>query len=77
MHAAVILITTTKGKAWEVAERVSKVEYVKHVYSVTGPYDVIACFETEKPIIEVIKDIVKRIHEIEGVERTITCIAIH
>lgn len=77
MHAAFILITTEKGKAWSVAAEVAKVEGVKLAHPVAGPYDVIAYVESERSIIEALKGIIENIHAIEGVERTLTCIAIH
>jgi len=76
MHAIFVLIDTRPGKAFEVANKVAKIEKVKAAYVVTGPFDVIAFFESEEPIADV-KKIVSKIHEIEGVERTLTAIAIH
>jgi len=76
MHVVFVLINTRPGKAFEVAEKVAKIEKVKAAYAVTGPFDVIALFESEEPIADV-KKIVTKIHEVEGVERTLTAIAIH
>lgn len=76
MHVVFILINTKVGKAFEVAERVAKIERVKAAYAVTGPYDVIAYFESEEPIVD-IKRVISKVHEIEGVERTLTAVAIH
>ncbi|MHC1628234.1 MAG: Lrp/AsnC ligand binding domain-containing protein [Candidatus Nezhaarchaeales archaeon] len=76
MHVIFVLINTKPGKAFEVAEKVSKIEKVKAAYAVTGPYDVIAYFEAEEPIADV-KKMVSKIHEIDGVERTLTAIAVH
>lgn len=76
MHVVFILINTKVGKAFEVAEKVAKVEKVKAAYAVTGPYDVIAYFESEEPIAD-LKKIIGKIHEIEGVERTLTAVAVH
>jgi len=76
MHVAFVLINTKPGKAFEVADKVAKIEKVKATYAVTGPFDVIAFFESEEPIADVGK-IVTKIHEVEDVERTLTAIAIH
>jgi DNA-binding Lrp family transcriptional regulator len=76
MHVVFVLINTRPGKAFEVANKVAKIEKVKAAYAVTGPFDVIAFFESEEPIADV-KKIISKIHEIEGVERTLTAIAIH
>jgi len=76
MHVIFILLNTKAGKAFKVAEEVSKIEGVKAAYVVTGPYDVIAYFESEQPIADV-KKVISKIHEIDGVERTITAITVH
>lgn len=76
MHVVFVLINTKPGKAFEVAEKVAKIEKVKSAYAVTGPYDVIACFKSEEPIAD-IKRVISKIHEIEGVERTLTAVAVH
>jgi len=76
MHAVFVLINTKPGKAFEVADKVAKIEEVKAAYAVTGPFDVIAFFESDEPIADV-KKVVSKIHEIDGVERTLTAIAVH
>lgn len=76
MHVVFILISTKIGKAFEVAEKVAKIEKIKAAYAVTGPYDVIAYFESEEPIAD-IKKVISKIHEIEGVEKTLTAVAVH
>lgn len=77
MHAAFILIITKKGKAWNVARDVAKVDGVKFAHVVTGPYDVVAYVETVKPILEELRRVIEGIFAIEGVERTLTCIVVH
>lgn len=76
MHVVFVLINTKPGKAFEVADKVAKIEKVKAAYAVTGPFDVIAFFESDEPIADV-KKVVSKIHEIDGVERTLTAIAVH
>ena len=71
---AYILIQTAPGKAWSVADEISKLKGVKAAHSVTGAYDVIAYIEVED--LKALADLVKRIHAIEGVQRTQTAIAV-
>ena len=77
MHAAFILIEVKAGKAWSVASEASRIEYVRATHVVTGPYDVIVYLEAEEPLVDAIKRVVERIQGIEGVEKTVTAIAIH
>ncbi|MFP3908607.1 MAG: Lrp/AsnC ligand binding domain-containing protein [Halobacteriota archaeon] len=77
MHAAYMLLLTEKGKAFSVAEKASKVKNVKAAHPVTGIYDVIVYIEAEKELSESLKEIVENIHSIDGVEDTVTCIAVH
>lgn len=77
VHAAFILIQTSPGKAWIIAERVSKIDGVKIVYPVTGPYDVIAYVESKEEAVQLLKEVIAKIHGIKGVRRTLTAIAMH
>lgn len=69
-----ILIKTMAGKAWSVAEAVSKLGGVKMAHSVTGPYDVIA--HVEEPDLKALSELIKKIHAIEGIYRTQTAISV-
>ena len=72
---AFVLIEATMGKTKEVVTALEKVEGVKSVDAVTGPYDVIALIEM--PDVNAIGDIVtKRIHSVSGIARTVTCLAV-
>ena len=71
---AFILINTGPGKAWDVSEAVSKMEGVKMAYAVTGPFDVIAY--TEVIDIDALKDLITKIHDIKGTQRTQTAISV-
>lgn len=73
---AYILVETTKGKAWDVADAISKMRDVfgvKNVHPVAGSFDV-ACY-AELPDLEALKRFVNTIHGIEWVLRTQTLIA--
>jgi len=69
-----VLIQVEKGEPWPVAEEVSKIEGVKTTHVVTGQYDIIAFAELDE--LQDIKDLIKRIHQMEGVQHTQTAVCI-
>ena len=72
---AYVLIETAVGRAKEVATALEKLEGVKSVDPVTGPYDIIVIAEREN--LNDIGDLVTgKIHPIAGITRTVTCLAI-
>ena len=72
---AFILIETMVGRSREVCAALARLEGVKSVDTVTGPYDVIALVEAKT--LNDIGDIVTgKIHPIAGISRTVTCLAI-
>jgi DNA-binding Lrp family transcriptional regulator len=74
--SAYILIQTEVGKAASVAEEVGAIEGVVSADDVTGPYDVIACAESES-VDELGKMVVSRVQMIPGITRTLTCPVVH
>jgi DNA-binding Lrp family transcriptional regulator len=75
MPKAFILIETMVGRTREIADAMDKIEEVKSVDLVTGPYDIIAVVEADT--LNQIGDIITQvIHPIGGVSRTVTCLAI-
>ena len=72
---AFVLIETAVGKTKEVVSVLNKLEGLKSVDTVTGPYDIIAVIEAEN--LNLIGDIITdKIHIIEGIARTVTCLAV-
>ncbi len=72
---AFILIETAVGKSKDVVSGLGKLEGIKSVDTVTGPYDIIAIVEGET--LNDIGDLVTgKIHPISGISRTVTCLAI-
>jgi DNA-binding Lrp family transcriptional regulator len=70
---AFVLIEATMGKTKEVVTVLERVAGVESIDAVTGPYDVIAV--VEMPDLNALGDLVtKRIHSVDGVARTVTCI---
>jgi DNA-binding Lrp family transcriptional regulator len=72
---AFILIETAVGKNKEVVSLLGKLEGLKSVDTVTGPYDIIAVVEGES-LNEIGDLITGKIHPIPGINRTVTCLAI-
>ena len=72
---AFVLIETAVGKTKEVISILKKMEGLKSVDTVTGPYDIIAVLEAED--LNKIGDLItSKIHAIEGISRTVTCLAV-
>ncbi|MFX1341176.1 MAG: Lrp/AsnC ligand binding domain-containing protein [Promethearchaeota archaeon] len=69
-----ILIRVEAGKVWDVAQAIGKISGVDRSNVVTGPYDVIAY--AVLPSTEDLRQLMEGIHNVDGVTRTETCIAI-
>ena len=72
---AFVLVEVEIGKIKEVLAVLKKVEELKSVDAVTGPYDVIAELEAED-LNAITSLVTNKIGLITGVTRTITCFAI-
>lgn len=72
---AFVLIETAVGKTKEVYNALEKLEGIKTIDVVTGPYDIIATVEGDN--LNTIGNLVtSRMHPIPGITRTVTCLAI-
>ena len=72
---AYILIETAVGKSRTVSSELRELDGVETVDSVTGPYDIIAVISAED--LNAVGDLVtSRIHTIEGILRTVTCLSV-
>ncbi|MDD4873805.1 MAG: Lrp/AsnC ligand binding domain-containing protein [Dehalococcoidales bacterium] len=72
---AFVLIETAVGKTKTVVISMQKIEGVKSVDTVTGPYDIIAIVEAEN--LNDVGDIITgRIHTVDGISRTVTCLVV-
>jgi DNA-binding Lrp family transcriptional regulator len=69
---AYILIQVHVGASRTAAERIGRVDGVRSVEVVTGPYDVIVRAEAAS-ISELAKLVLRPIQDVEGVTRTLTC----
>ena len=72
---AFVLIETAVGKTKGIVSSLKDVDGVSSVDVVTGPYDVIAIIEA--PDLTSVGDTVTgSVHTIEGIVRTVTCLAV-
>ena len=70
-----VLIETAIGKTKEVYSALQKMDAIKSVDAVTGPYDVIITIEGNDP--ETIgKLVTNKVHAVPGINRTVTCLSI-
>lgn len=72
---AYVLVEAGVGKSREVAQALLKIKEVKSADIVTGPYDIIAV--VEGPDMNSVGTLItSQLHQINGVTRTITCVAV-
>ncbi|UCE11238.1 MAG: Lrp/AsnC ligand binding domain-containing protein [Candidatus Thorarchaeota archaeon] len=69
-----VLIQVEAGKVWEACKAIESIDGVMRANVVTGPYDVIAY--AELPSTEDVRRLMQSVHDVDGVSRTETCIAI-
>ncbi len=74
MTEVIVLVNVKAGTVRKVIEDLSKIQGVKKVDMVTGPYDVIVYAEI--PARDKLRSFVTDIHESEGIEKTETCIVL-
>ena len=74
MLTAIILLNTKKGMVSKIARELGEIDEVTEVYSVAGPYDLIAKVQVEEyqRFSEVIAD---KLQAVEGIEKTQTLMA--
>ncbi len=74
MVCVYVLIRADGDKVWETVTGVKEIDGVTRAEVVTGPYDVI--MTAELPSVEGLRRLMKSVHDVDGVERTETCIGI-
>jgi DNA-binding Lrp family transcriptional regulator len=72
---AYILIEVAPGKVKSSLSEVKKIAGVECAQAVVGPYDIIAYVKAED-MKELGELVVSKIHGVEGVEKTMTCIGV-
>jgi DNA-binding Lrp family transcriptional regulator len=74
-RTAFVLINCLPGKTKEVIHKLQQIPNVEYAEMVLGPYDIIAIIQANE--IETIAVIVdEKIRTIDGVDETVTCVAI-
>ena len=72
---AYLLVETAVGKTRDVASTLHGLEGIESVDVVTGPYDIIAVISGDD--MSVVGNLVTEgIHTVQGVVRTVTCVAV-
>ena len=71
---AYILIETTVGRAKDVLAALRSMDNVSESDIITGTYDLIALAEADD-MVALVDLVTAQVQKIEGVERTITCVA--
>jgi DNA-binding Lrp family transcriptional regulator len=74
MVSVYVLIRADGDKVWETVTGVKDIDGVTRAEVVTGPYDVI--MTAELPSVEGLRRLMQSVHDVDGVERTETCIGI-
>ncbi len=69
---AYVLISVQVGHARQVHQELSKIEEIKHLDAVSGPFDMIAFLESFDTL-AIGKLVIDRIQSVEGIADTITC----
>ncbi|NVM28067.1 MAG: Lrp/AsnC ligand binding domain-containing protein [Candidatus Helarchaeota archaeon] len=75
MAIAFVTIKVQVGKIKEVLTEIRKIDNVLEAYSITGPYDIIIKIQGDN-LENVAKMIVTKVHEIAGVQDTVTYLVI-
>jgi DNA-binding Lrp family transcriptional regulator len=72
---AFTLIETVVSKNREVVSYIQRLKGIKSAESMTGPYDVIAVIEADN-ITEIGDIITSKLHTIDSVSRTVSCLVV-
>jgi len=74
MVSVYVLIRADGDKVWETVTGIKEIDGVTRAEVVTGPYDVIMMAELKS--VEGLRRLMQSVHDVDGVERTETCIGI-
>ena len=73
MVIAFMLLTTVPGKEEEIAEQITKKDYVKECHVVYGEYDIHLTVEIEE--LHELDEFVHELRQLRGIDHTITLIS--
>lgn len=74
MPTAFVLVNAEVGKIRDILGELRKIGGVAEVYSVAGPYDIVAKLQAEK-FEKVAEGVTQRLHKIGGIKNTVTLFA--
>lgn len=75
MMGAYLLINTAAGKDVTALEKLRKVKGVSQAHLCTGLHDII-CYIEEKDLKSLSNILIKKVRVIDGITKTVTCIAV-
>ncbi len=75
MASAYVLIEAAPKKARAASAKIATLAGVRSCHLVTGPYDIIAFVDGDDPT-AIGQLVMARIHAVDGVGRTITCVVV-
>ena len=73
--AAYILINVIAESALKSLKEIRKIKEVKQAHLVTGLYDIVAYLETSD-VTTLGSTIITKIHQVKGISKTLTCVAV-
>lgn len=73
---AYVLINVARGEMPRIVRELGNISEVQTVRIVTGPYDIIAVVKATD-VDAIGRLLVENIHTIQGIERTLSCIAVN
>ena len=74
MIKAYVLIVTDPGETRHVAETLRRLEHVRSVHEVMGPYDIVLEMETEH-LTEIPRILSERVRTLDGIQSTTSLVA--
>ncbi len=74
MTRAYVLIRAKAGTMWEVRSAIEKIDGIKDVHVITGPYDLVAYAEV--PSTKTLKRLLDSFHDVDGIVSTETWMVI-
>ena len=72
---AFILIETQVGTGKQIVDALRRIDHVKEADFIIGPYDAVVRIEAEN-VADILEVVRSRIHQVPGIKRTMTCLAV-
>ena len=75
MIGCYVLINIASGYGYDVIKKIRAISDIKQAHLVTGLHDIVAFVETDD-VKTLTDDLMEKIRKIEGVTKTVSCIAV-